>query len=280
MRKALVVLLVATFAASAMASLDIFVTSANPANAGYIGGLSNPAQNFDPTGDLKTDLMTRTSPQYRLDQNVAIQTGHVAPIINPAIDGDSLYIWAQFTAHTPDMKIQGMNIAWAPGANVAELAYYVVDNTNGTTLANNATKFKRWDGAYTGAIDPEFKLNPQILAAVQTLGLNNSEAAKRWAASTWKSTNVGPGENLQGEYVYDDAGTPDDPEDDTASTIYLLGAIKVLPGMYDLMPVMGELGITTTGGEMVAPVNFVGAHIIPEPASMLLLGLGLLLRRR
>jgi hypothetical protein len=277
MKKALVVLFVVVFAASALASVEIFVTSANPANAGYIGGLSNAALNFDPTGDLSKDLSPKATPLYRLDRNVLLQTP-VMPTINPLTDGDTLYIWFQFVLEPVAQKIQGVQVGWtAPSGMITDLSYPVVDNVAGVTGGSTATLGKRWDGAYTGPTDPEFKQNPQVLAAVQTWGLVNLDLPKRWTGTGWTTAGTGAGENLQGEFQYVE------PDEVLGSTIQLLGAIKVLPGHYDLTPYIGELGIAKYPGGVLYPSNEIqifGAHITPEPASMLLIGLGLLLRRR
>jgi hypothetical protein len=274
MKKVLAVLIVATVAASALAGVDIFVTSANPANAGYIGGLANPGLNFDPTGDAQRDVSPFTNPLYRLDRNVAIQYTPVVPTINPLTDGDTLYIWFQFNHETLGTKVQGLQLGWNSTVPLVDKAYYVVDNALGDEDDGSAPLGKRWDGAYQAAADPEFKMNPQILAAVQTWGLPRANASLRWGdvgdGYGWWPSATGPGYNLQGAY----SGTTG------RSTIYLLGALKVAPGNYDLTPIIGELGIAYDGGVQYPTQHIYGARITPEPASLLLIGLGLLLRRR
>jgi len=283
MRKALVVLFVVGFAAAALADVDIFVTSANPTNGGFIGGLANQALNFDPTGDASTDLSPKNNPLYRLDRNVAIQAAPAVPTIHPSVDGDTLYIWFQFVNEPWAQKVQGIQIGWnAPGGMIGDLSYPVVDNVAGSGGGGAADLGKRWDGAYTGPLDPEFKQNPQILAAVQTWGLVNQGAivyneVKRWTGTNWAVTGTGAGENLQGDFQYVE------PAEANGASIFLLGAIKVADGMYDLTPYIGDLGIAKYPGGVLYPANQIhlfGAHITPEPASLLLLGLGLLLRRR
>jgi hypothetical protein len=279
MRNALLVLLAAAFTASAHAAVDIFVTSANPLNAGYIGGLTNPALNLDPTGDARRDESPLDNPLYVLDRRVAFQPTPTMPTINPLTDGDTLYIWFQFNhENSVATQVQGIHIGWrtTPPGMIADLAYYVVDNTLGDSVDDGgATVGKRWDGAYTGPNDPEFKQNPQILAAVQTIGLPKANAIHRWDSSVpdWSggsSANM-PGENLQGQYLTTAPGR---------STIFLLGAIKVLPGIQRLTPYIGELGISYQGGVQFETQNVYGFWT-PEPAGVLLLALpGFALRRR
>ena len=158
----------------------------------------------------------------------------------------------------------------APNVDVGETAYlwvHFIDDggakiqgldldVKGATIGENAYYLlddqktwydKRWDGAYTAGA-PEFKKNPQVLVGVTAWGIQNK-----------------PGMDSLFN-VTEHTG--------------LLGAFKFTTAGQTALAELGPLGVSYKG--LPAPkVAFTGINVVPEPASLLLLGLaGLLIRRR
>lgn len=196
-------------------------------------GLTDPALAFQPTL-----VFSDYEPNYPGFSGVDSDVYHVsafppleAAVQTPNIDwtaDEFAYVWVRFTQAPNNAKIQGLHLV--QDGTPADLAYYVVNNTN-----NEAIGDRRWDGAYTSPYAPEFKLNPQILAAVQTRGIvNRSGASDAW--------------NLY----------------DNVTRTTLLGAIR-----YD------SDGLRSAAyGSLGAPgflADFGSANWIPEPAGLTLL---------
>jgi hypothetical protein len=263
MKKALVVVAALALTAPLYAGgVNIFVTSsADP----Y--GLTIPGNAFNPTGGAH-DF---DSPYYRADYSdyppteyavtASDPTGLIGTI--PSIDpgaGEFGYIWFNITDMPAGAKLQGLHLGWG---EAADLAYYIGDDSDGWSAFAGS---KRWDGAYTMPGEPEFKMNPQVLAAVTAYGIKNAA----------NPTDV---LNLQ---TY--AAMTDPPPPPVAwSSTHLLGAIAFedTGAERDVEGFLADLGISFSGGVQTDFVNIYGAHVLPEPASLLLLGLaGLLIRRR
>lgn len=138
-----------------------FTSSAQP----Y--GLTNPALALQPTLGQQQDAAS-----YQVAAFPPLESWGQTPTINWHI-GEFAYIWVRFHQETNNRKIQGVIIDLDEFPS--EVAYYVMDDLNGDNDA------KRWDGAYTMPNAPEFKMDPQIMAAVQNAGITNrSSTVDNW----------------------------------------------------------------------------------------------------
>lgn len=173
------------------------------------------------------------------------------PTIDPTA-GEFGYIWIKFDQTAKNAKVQGLSLEWS---NATDVCYYVLRDD----FTDNWTR--RWEGPVTEPTVPEYHQNPQVLAAVTSNGLK-----------------IADGQQLQAFYG-NETGTLAKKSD----TVFLLGAIAFEEGMYDATGLLPQ-AINFSGQldtDPVFPVTVMGAHIVPEPASLLLIGLaGLLIRRR
>jgi len=270
MKKVLCVLAVLAIAATASATVRVFVTNDvgvglnNPANAhqpSYStvladGSNSNAYDYSDyygvPTGNaFGTDPTKRYFPAAYPPVNAPSGTVGSPVQINP---GQFAYIWLQFENEAKGANINGLLIKVAehvsgivPSGSAPgyDFAYYVMNNKNCATAPATS---KRWDGTVTQPSVPEFSTNPQTLVSVQAMGITNAAAAANY--------------NLF----------------DGTTRIALLGAI-VAPFdnmVYDITIENISYASGTPGGVTGGVFQFT-----PEPTSLLLMALaGLLFRRR
>jgi hypothetical protein len=239
-------------AVGAMANLRVFVT---PAAAGY-GLTPLTADNmYIPTfgGYDYTNGGPAGAPEYN-----GFRLGSVPPADYPSgtagqptvSAANDFYIWAQFQdiPLATDLGVNGITIT-ITGGSLLNVAYYLMDNH----LSSPA--FKRWDGSVTPGA-PELKQNPQSLVAVTGGGI-------------WKvNGDVEPNVNMQKWQ----ASLPTEAQ----TSITLLGAVKIPEGhVYQIQ--ITNIGYQSTTTPLGAPAYF---KALPEPASLLLVGLAALLLRR
>ncbi len=265
MKKAIVLLAVLGLVAMANADVRLFFTSSTSAN-----GIVTPANALHPSFGLGLDAASEDVDGNPVTPALAVTQFPTYSTEIPTVDaakGEFVYIWAQLysvgTAPAPTaLPTNGtlFSMTLSTQGSPTKVAWYVVDNSNGDGR-------KRWEGAATAPDYPEFSnTSMQNLSAVTAYGIKNSSTAD--ASQLWSGGANGTGR------------------------IALLGAI--MPSLADAGL---DLGITIptesgTGAPLVAyrsatagsyPVTTISGmyHVIPEPASMLLLGLaGLLIRRR
>jgi len=245
MKKALCVVAMLALATAANATIDFFFTSsADP----Y--GLMDPNLAFKHSFNDGYDL----NHGYELAKvgGVYAVPNYAEPLadvqINPA-SGQWAYIWARFNNEPAPSVVGALNgvqitLVGAPGG-IGNIAYYQLDNRQISPPQN-----KKWDG------DPEvFYNNPTALIAIMASGQRNVAADQPY--------------NL---YI---GGT---------HRLFLIGAVKAPQVVGQEISI--TIGATNySGGSNPNPPPPVGRALnkvvaIPEPASLLLLGLATLLRRR
>ncbi len=245
MKKALCVVAMLALVTAANATLDFFFTSSAAPS-----GLADPNLAFKHSFNDGYDF----EHGYELANvgGVYAVPDYAEPLANVEIDpasGHWAYIWARFNGEPAPSVVGAVNgiqitvIGAAPG--VGNIAYYQLDNRSINPPAN-----KKWDG------DPEvFYNNPTAMIAIMASGQRNVAADQPY--------------NL---YV---GGT---------HRVFLLGAVKV-PSVVGQELTLSIGATNYSGGSNPNPdppvarvLNKVVA--IPEPASLLLLGLAALLRRR
>jgi hypothetical protein len=266
MKKAIVLLAVLGLVAAANADVRFYFTAST--DAAY--GLTNVGNALKPglEGSVDTDD-SNGDPAYGV---TAYPTFNAANI--PTVDytkNEFVYVWVQFysTGTAPTFP-QTAASTYVPNngklfsatltatGDPAKVAWYRVDNQVGDGTL-------RWQGAATAPDFPEFTDPTEIaLTAVTSYGIQNKTAANPY--QLW-SGNAGGRVALLGAIKPSKAGdfTINVPAE-TGTGLPLLAYNAVIGGAatsYAVLPVFGSY------------------HVIPEPASMLLLGLaGLLIRRR
>lgn len=255
-------------------TVEIFLTKASMDEP--CPGLTKPDKAFDPTGheydgaewdgyDLSDWLDGYGVPYALCEPHPPCPEPPTEPLYIDADAGEWGYIWIRLTQVVKNKKIQGLHMGWIEPNSplVDEVAYYVCNDLNGSVGA------KRWDGVYVMEEEPEFKSNPQNLAAVTAAGIKNTDSAPYPPM-------------LQCFYGNEVSGGV--PPVVKADSIWLLGAVRFHweEGMspYEACPFLGELGLAFEAGYQPDQVILHCATIVPEPAAILLLGVGALLIRR
>ncbi len=253
MKKALCIALSLAFAAVATADVEFFFTSSSAGYGLTQGPTAIVADPFIPSSFTGFDTYYGYTIAQGGDPNVLAGTDVPAALIagNPdfiadaVIDpgaGEFVYLWVHFDETEADnTKINGINGLFMAGASAT--SYYYC-NTAGF----------RWDGALDAAA---LSQNPQSLVAVTSAGILNT------TANSAQNMYYGGGKNSAG----------------AGFRTALLGAVA-----YDTVGsyagTLTEVS-TSTAGTAQTWKFLNGVQVVPEPASLLLIGLaGLVLRRR
>jgi hypothetical protein len=258
MKKVVTILALLAMVSTASATVRVFVTTSSD---GY--GLETPANHAIPTistvyaNDAYSNAYDYAD--YYLTVPGPIRPGPFPPgnspsgtIANPVglvpdlPNPDFAYIWLQFQNEPKGSKIVGLTVEIREAGSTVPATdvattYYVCNNLN-TQLA-----VRRWNGTATPTGYPEWHNNPQTMVNVTAYGLQNLGTAALW--NLWDPTN----------------------------RIALLGAIE-----NNLTNKIYEINITNIQYAVEPNPSVAGGVFqMPEPASLLLLGLaGLLIRRR
>jgi hypothetical protein len=271
MRKVFTLLAVLAMVSCASATVRVFVTTSSGA-----GGLENDANHQIPTvSEVYVDGTNLNTYDYydAYGGPGPLRPGGYPAANSPSGDlttpvdiaqGDWAYIWLQFQNEPAGAKINGLQITIndTDGGGLAGnifTTYYELNNMN--TLAK-----KRWDGQATPVNPtepnvppppppgyPQWHNNPQTMVAITANGIANilgADAPLFWSGSA-------------------------------AGRIALLGAVDA--ANLNALGSILSIGITNISYANFPTPTVAGGvfHFVPEPTSLLLLGLaGLLIRRR
>jgi hypothetical protein len=215
---------------AAPAAMHLFLTSSAQSY-----GLTDPNLAFLPT---VTFTQPYDSAYYQIAAFPPLSAFDDTPVINWYL-GQFAYLWGRFVDEPTTRKTQSIHLSFDDSPT--DVAYYVMNDISGPA------GLKRWDGAFGPPNAPEFKLDPQILAAVAAYGVHNHDV---------------PGDEWN---LYD-----------YTTRTFLLGAVRYdRDGMFGL----DQVGIKFANILTPPSVSTRRGQWVPEPGSALLLGAAVLLGR-
>jgi hypothetical protein len=266
MKKLLVIVALCGVVAMANAEYRIWFTGTSGVgltNPQYIGNPSQAITSDDDVPNYANNLDVYGG--FYAVNNFPNYPGHGSNYTTATCD-EWVYIWGQFYNETGGTKVfsavlQFVDAATGDLVDCVEPVWYKVDDMGFPGGAR-----ERWDGASTEADNySTFRMNPQSLTAVTANGMKNVGAVGN---EQWNLYSAGAQDGIGGR-------------------IHLLGAVRCTdlccPGTYTI-----QVPTDVNGDPLfvISPANptwpIIGSFTcVPEPASMLLLGLaGLLIRRR
>lgn len=263
---ALLALVSTAYATTPDGTIDIFMTSSSDPY-----GLTRPENALQPTGNVVggvehygydlTDLGAGIP--YALQNPGTLIPTPAAPVQIDPTQGEFAYIWVKMNQVNIAAKVNGIQMEWTPNA-LSAAAYYAVDDSG----PGSRTGAIRWHWTGTEA-ETEFRQNPITLAATSGFSLTLA--------------NTAPHPELLRQFYGNEVDEGGLPLPDHADGLWLLGAVAFDSSFRGevsaqlLQPVVFH-GMLET--DPLVPTTIVGANVIPEPATLILLAVTLVVGRR